>query len=295
MHDDEVPIDEHIVRALIDEQFPSWRGLPVTRLATGGTVNAIFRIGDDLAARFPLRGMPVTDARSWLVSEAAAQSEFAQVSGLPTPIPVTIGSPGLGYPMPFAVQTWVSGRVPGVGEFADSDALADDVAALISRLRAAPTRGRTFLGSGRGGDLASHEGWVQECITKNAPWFDPAATSALWARLRGLPRENAHVMTHGDLIPGNVLVEHGRLVGVLDAGGFAPADPALELVAAWHLLDAPRRVRLRATLGCGDIEWQRGRAWAFVQAMGLVHYYADTNPGMHALGLRTLQEILAAN
>lgn len=29
--------------------------------------------------------------------------------------------------------------------------------------------------------------------------------------------------------------------------------------------------------------------------MGLVHYYADTNPGMHALGLRTLQEILAAN
>ena len=75
-------------------------------------------------------------------------------------------------------------------------------------------------------------------------------------------------MTHGDLVPGNVLIDDGRLVGVLDTGGFGPADPALELVCAWHLLDSPRRERLRAALGCTDLEWERGRAWAFEQAMG---------------------------
>ena len=45
-------------------------------------------------------------------------------------------------------------------------------------------------------------------------------------------------MSHGDLIPGNVLVAGDRLSGVLDTGGFGPADPALDLVSAWHLLAA---------------------------------------------------------
>jgi Phosphotransferase enzyme family len=34
-------------------------------------------------------------------------------------------------------------------------------------------------------------------------------------------------MTHGDLIPGNVLVSNGRLSGIIDVGGLGPADPAL--------------------------------------------------------------------
>ena len=41
----------------------------------------------------------------------------------------------------------------------------------------------------------------------------------------------------------------------------------------------PRQV-LRADLGCDDLEWERGRAWAFEQAMGLVWYYRDSNPAM---------------
>lgn len=100
-------------------------------------------------------------------------------------------------------------------------------------------------------------------------------------------------MTHGDLIPGNVLVARGRLVGVLDAGGFGPADPALDLVCAWHLLDAAARARLREDLGCDDLEWQRGKAWAFEQAMGAVWYYRETNPAMSRMGRVTLQRLMA--
>ena len=93
----------------------------------------------------------------------------------------------------------------------------------------------------------------------------------LWDRLRDLPRAtHQDVMTHGDLIPGNVLVRDGHLAGVLDVGGLGPADPALDLVAAWHLLEAGPRQSLRDDLGCGDLEWEPGKAWAFEQAMGVV-------------------------
>ena len=49
---------------------------------------------------------------------------------------------------------------------------------------------------------------------------------------------------------------------------------------------------LRADLGCDDLEWERGKAWAFQQAMGLVWYYVDSNPEMSRLGRRTLQRIM---
>jgi aminoglycoside phosphotransferase (APT) family kinase protein len=99
-------------------------------------------------------------------------------------------------------------------------------------------------------------------------------------------------MSHGDLIPANLLVRDGRLTGVLDGGGFGPADPSLDLVAGWHLLDAEAREVLRASLGCGRIEWSRGKAWAFVQAMGLVWYYRESIPRMSDLGRSTLARIL---
>ena len=42
------------------------------------------------------------------------------------------------------------------------------------------------------------------------------------------------------------------------------------------------------------MEWERGKAWAFQQAMGLVWYYADTNPVMSQMGRRTLDRIQAS-
>jgi hypothetical protein len=52
--------------------------------------------------------------------------------------------------------------------------------------------------------------------------------------------------------------------------------------------------KLRADLGCDDAEWERGKAWAFAQAMGLVWYYVTTNPTMASVGRRTLDRLLQA-
>ena len=45
---------------------------------------------------------------------------------------------------------------------------------------------------------------------------------------------------------------------------------------------------------CDDLEWERGKAWAFQQAMELVWYYADSNPAMSWTGRRTLARIQAS-
>lgn len=54
MHADEVDIDAGLVHRLLLVQFPHWADLPIERLASGGTVNAIYRLGDELTVRLPL-------------------------------------------------------------------------------------------------------------------------------------------------------------------------------------------------------------------------------------------------
>jgi aminoglycoside phosphotransferase (APT) family kinase protein len=209
------------------------------------------------------------------------------------PAPVAIGEPGAGYPLPWSIQTWVPGTTASESGVSTSDDFAHDLAEFIQEVRSIEVVGRTFTGGGRGGDLQSHDTWMEACFAESTELVDVPRLRRIWTRLRQLPRNSPDVMTHGDLIPGNVLVSEGRLVGILDVGGLGPADPALDLVGAWHLLDPNRRELLRADLGCDDLEWERGKAWAFEQAMGAIWYYVNSNPLMHRMGRRTLQRILA--
>ena len=293
MHADAVPISLGAACRLIETQFPQFAGLPLEVLE-GGTDHAIYRIADIAVARFPRRAADADACRQKLAAEAEGLGELAACAPVPVPEPLGIGSPGEGYPLFWAMQTFLPGTVATPGMLQASRDFAGDLASLITRLRAADTRGRRFDGNGRGGDLKHHAAWVETCFRNSEGLLDVPRLRTLWERLRQLPREGADVMSHRDLIPGNILVRGGRLAGLLDGGAFGPADPALDLVAGWHMLDAPRRQLLRDALGSGDIEWQRGAAWAFQQAIGLVWYYRTSNPAMSALGKSTLERLLNA-
>ena len=293
MHEGQLAVSAGQVRALVGRQFPQWRDLPVRKVISAGTDNAIFRVGEQFAARFPLQPMAPDAAMRRLVAEADAARELAGRTRFPTPQPVALGEPGEGYPLPWALQTWLTGTVATDEDPGASIPFARDLAEFIGGVRSLETRGRVFRGKGRGGDLRAHDAWMETCFRHSQRLLDVPGLRRLWAEFRLLPRVAPDVMTHGDLMPGNMLVSGGRLAGVLDVGGLGPADPALDLVGPWHLLESAPRQVLRKALGTDDLEWQRGTAWAFQQAMGLVWYYADSNPVMSQIGRRTLDRILA--
>ena len=295
MHDDQIEIGAETVRQLVRRQFPAWRDLAVTRFESPGIVNAIFRLGDRLAARFPLRAGEPEAVRRQVEAEAEAAAELAGRTRFATPEPIAVGEPGAGYPLPWSVQTWLPGVTAATEDPGGSEDFARDLAEFIAGVRSIGTRGRTFGGQGRGGDLASHDPWVQHCLRRSEGMLDVPRLRRIWESVRDLPRVlGGDVMSHKDLIPGNVLVAGGRLAGVLDVGDLGPADPALDLVSGWHMLEAGPRQVLRAALGCSDLEWRRAMAWAFQQAIGLVWYYQHSNPSMSKMGARTLRNIQEA-
>jgi aminoglycoside phosphotransferase (APT) family kinase protein len=293
MHPNQLPVPLETVRELVDQQFPAWRGLPIRQVASQGTVNGLFRLGEQFVARFPLEPGDIAATRRWLESEAQAAHELLGRTRFLTPEPVALGEPGAGYPLPWSVQTWLPGTAATDEDPGESVVFAHDLAEFIRGVRAIDTRGRAFNGRGRGGELRSHDPWMETCFERSEQLLDVPRLRPMWAVMRALPRSAGDVMTHGDLIPGNVLVSHGHLAGVIDVGGLGPADPALDLVGAWQLLEAGPRQALRDDLGCDDLEWERGKAWAFEQSMGAAWYYVESNPAMSLMGQRTLQRIIA--
>jgi aminoglycoside phosphotransferase (APT) family kinase protein len=292
MHEGQLSVTAEMAGNLVGSQFREYAGLQIEPVRSEGTVNAIFRIGEHLAARFPLRPDDVDATRRRLETEAGAARELRGHTRVPVPEPVAMGEPGAGYPLPWSIQTWLPGATASGVDTSTSDHFAHDLAEFIQQVRSIDVAGRTFTGNRRGGDLRSHDSWVQTCFEESTRLVDVPRLRQMWDRLRQLPRNSPDAMTHGDLIPGNVLVSRGRLTGILDVGGLGPADPALDLVAAWHLLDSDRRRVLRDDLGCDDLEWERGKAWALEQAIGAIWYYIDSNPPMHRMGRRTLERIL---
>ncbi len=289
MHDGQLNVGTELAGELIARDFPSLAGAPLSQVDGAGTVNTVFRVGDDIAARFPLEGT----AAAVLEAEARGLGQFAEASTVAAPRPLGVGAGHQAYPSAWSLQTWVPGAVADPARFAASAALADDLAELILALREVPVGDRVFDGRGRGGELTDHDEWMVHCLSQSKGIVDTEGVTALWSRLRGAPSAGPHVMSHRDLIPANLLVSDGRLTGVLDGGGFGPADRALDLVAAWHLFDSPGRRRLREATGATETEWLRGAAWALQQAMGLVWYYETSNPTMAALGRSTVSRLLS--
>jgi aminoglycoside phosphotransferase (APT) family kinase protein len=138
MHSGGLAVPDGVVRALVDAQFPQWRELPVRRLAAAGTVNAIFRIGDGLAARLPLRDGDPAEVAAGLRQEAAAAAALAEHSPFPVPRPAAIGAPGPGYPLPWSVQTWLPGITATDADPGGSAAFAEDLATLRGQRRLMP-------------------------------------------------------------------------------------------------------------------------------------------------------------
>ena len=92
---------------------------------------------------------------------------------------------------------------------------------------------------------------------------------------------------------GNILVANGRLAAVLDWGGVAIGDPAVDLIVAWNLLDKNTRPVFRDAVHVDEITWRRGRAWALSIALVAYPYYVETKPRAAQVALRQIQHVLA--
>jgi aminoglycoside phosphotransferase (APT) family kinase protein len=287
MHDGELDIDAGMVERLVAGQFPELAGLPVRPVGSTGTVNAIYRLGDDLCVRLPRM-------RRWadgLVTEQLWLPRLAPHLSLRVPEPVCAGRPAAEYPFGWAVYRWLAGQPYADDLVADEREAAADLAQFVLELRGLDPAGAPRAGRRPLRDLDAD---TREAIESAASVIDGAAALAAWAAaLDTRAWDGTPTWIHADLLRPNLLVHRGRIGAVIDFGSVGAGDPASDVIAAWSVFGRAGRATYRAALDVDDATWSRARGIALHQAAMIIPYYATTNPGFVTLAKRTVEEILA--
>jgi aminoglycoside phosphotransferase (APT) family kinase protein len=267
MHDNEIEIEDALVRHLIAAQFPDWASLPVRQVEPSGTVNAIFRLGNDLSVRLPRVDGPTTPGSK----ESEWLPKLAPQLPVEVPVPVAQGRPTDEYPWFWEIHTWVEGEMTPV-DVIDVIQAARDLAALVGTMQQLDPSGAP---RGRGISLVERDPETRYWLTRFQG--DPIV-GAEWERaLAAPPWDGAPVWHHGDLDVRNWLVRDGRISGVIDWGAMGIGDPACDVMVAWKLHSPEARDAFREALPTDDATWERARGWVISQAVAILAYYTPAN------------------
>lgn len=268
-HPDEIIVDDECLARWLRAQAPQWAHLPLHRIASSGTDNAIFRLGDKLSVRIPRRlsAVPLLAKElDWL----------PHLQGLPLAVPVLRfrGHSGRGFD--FGIFDWMEGRIATAGHVADWQDAARRLADFLKALHLKDIKGAPLAGasnSRRGVALGELSKTIGPAIDIVADEVDTGCAHTLWEEACAVEQRKPPVWLHGDLKADNLIVRDGILRGVMDWGLSAVGDPAADYATAWFWVDPSAREQFRERLALDDGDWLRARGWALYGAIVALSYY----------------------
>ena len=255
--DAEVTIDGALVRALVEEQFPTLDATSA-RLVGEGWDNAVWVVEERWAFRFPRRAIAIPGVER----ELSVLPRLAPLLEVPIPVPSFVGQRSERYPWPFFGSPLLPGR-----EVADADldsetrvALGTELGRFLRALHAPEMRAQVDPDDalpidplGRA-DMDKRVSMARQYLGElesTGVWQGNAAVArVLDGASRLAPKER--VFVHGDLHLRHVLVDDGSLTGVIDWGDCCTGDPSIDLQLAWSMLPPEGREAFLAEYGAVD-------------------------------------------
>ena len=231
IHDDEPDTSESVVRALLRAELLHWAESRVEYLATSGTDNAMWRIrtneGPDVVVRLPRRPQAAANVLGETsVLQQVHASEIGSV--VRTPRVRHIGQPHERFAPHWSALDWIDGTDAWAAR-TDLDrrqltVLATELAYAVALTGRADIKGVSERAPGsRGGPLGPLlerlDSWLTNPAWNATHLIDVDAVRRLAAEAHEIVGEPvAEGFVHGDLIPGNLLVDRGHLTAIIDWG-----------------------------------------------------------------------------
>jgi aminoglycoside phosphotransferase (APT) family kinase protein len=285
----EIEISSALVRSLLTDQHPDLAELELQFLAEGWD-NSQFRLGQELIVRLPRRKLAVR----LIEHEQAWLPRIGPTLPLPIPVPVRFGRPSALFPWPWSIVGWIAGSDAMSASVSDTTAegirLGRFFAALHTPAPASAPENR-FRGVPLA-ERAERDGQALQSLRNQGHVPDDALT--IWKEaLHTPPYDGPPLWLHGDPHAGNVVIDHGQIVSVIDWGDITSGDPASDLVGCWMMLDKAGRDATRSVLPHDDDTWKRAQGWAVSIAAMVLNNSAD-RPHYLDLGHRTLSEVISS-
>jgi aminoglycoside phosphotransferase (APT) family kinase protein len=281
--DADVEIDEPLVRALLDEQFPELSAGTVRFLGKGWD-NSVWVVDDRWTFRFPRRAIAIPGVER----ELTVLPQVARLLPVRVPVPILVGSPSERFPWPFFAYRPLPGVEPADARLSEDERVeaGAQLARFLRALHAPETRaaidpeGVLPVDFNRRADMAVRVPRARENLGQLREmklWRAPVEVERIFAAAEKLPPASGElVLVHGDLHLRHVLMADGALSAVIDWGDVCLADPCVDLVLAWSLLTPAGRERFLSEYGPVTAEQLlRSRVLAILLDSMLVRYAHD--------------------
>lgn len=285
LHADEFDIDLPLVQRLIVAQFPKWARLAIRPVLSLGTDHALYRLGHDMVVRLPR----IRSAALHIEKEHLYLPKISPLLPFSIPIPLGKGQPCEDYPCQWSIFNWLEGKNPEPGMLEQPDLLATDLAIFINALHKIKL---PHVPKSNRWDLMDQDTEFCQSLKKLDGLIDTKAAAIIWQDSLKLASLKDPVLIHGDLLPGNLLINNGRLSAGIDFGLFGLGDPAVDLIPAWALLANGSRKIFRDALSVDYATWERGRAWALSIGVIALPYYRDSHPAFADVARYAIQQVV---
>lgn len=289
MHENELSINEALVRSLLNSQCPDWADLPLNKLPSSGTDHALFRLGSHYVVRLPR----IDWAVDGIDKECKWLPKLAQFLKIPISNPLFKGHAESFYPWSWLVTQWQEGHNPAFEQENEYAELAKDAAHFLNELHGIKLANSPL--SRRGVPLKNLDQETRKAINELKGEIDIAWVTHLWEKLIAFPTwQHKPVWVHGDFLPGNIVVQDNRLSAVIDFSDVGIGDPACDLVIAWSLFNPSSREIFKQHLeNIDEHTWERGRGWALSIALIMLPYYQYSNLVLTKLARRMIKNIIS--
>ena len=248
MHDNEQEVNLELVQSLLKKQCPQWAELELKPILSSGTDNALFRLGDKYVVRIPRIEWSPGSVTKGINKEYLWLPQLAKHLKIPVSEPVFKGKPNEIYPWPWIIVNWNEGHNPTFEKENEYEKLAIDLAHFLNELhRIKPIKDSPF--SRRGVPLKELDKETKDALKALKEDIDTKPLTLLWEKFSNTPKWNSSaVWIHGDLLPGNILIQNNQLSAVIDFADLGLGDPACDLIVAWSLFNAHSRAIFRKHL-----------------------------------------------
>lgn len=289
-----INIDVPLVKWLINKQFAEWSNLSITPVEKSGWDNKTFHLGDNMLVRLPSARIyepQVEKEQKWL-------PKFAKLLPLEIPIPLAKGEPCKEYPFKWSIYAWLKGDTAGSQDLSDEIlvGIASQLAKFLSALQNIDTTDGPAAGAQnfyRGSSLDIYDAEARKAINILRDKIDAKLALELWDTALATRWTHKPVWVHGDISPGNLIINDNKLCAVIDFGILGVGDPACDLVIAWTLFRGKSRDKFRKEVNLDKNTWARARAWALWKAAILSAKMSSSNEIELKKSWFVLQEVLA--
>jgi aminoglycoside phosphotransferase (APT) family kinase protein len=205
--------------------------------------------------------------------------KFKNYIHIPISEPIAKGEPAEGYPWSWSVYRWTEGTAANAKKIHDMNQFARDLAQFLRELEALDITGGPPAGRHnyfRGGSPSVYDEETRAAIKNTRDIFDEVIVTEIWNKALKSEWNRHPVWVHGDVAPGNLLVNsEGKLSAVIDFGVLGVGDPACDLAMAWTFFDNESRAVFKSSMNLDEETWDRGRGWALWKS--LITYDAHRN------------------